>query len=161
MTDRAFPSKKNTSTAPTARLRRRQWTADCRTAMKPSRPTSPSLRTCLRARSQALPYASDLAARMYEAANTGAGALRHVPRGPAEGARLSLVSVDFCGRCADPGKTRIQILNPSPGAMYSGISNAMVTISRVEGITTLWRGLSSVVMGAGWSTRLRPAAAWH
>ncbi|OAK95217.1 asparaginyl-tRNA synthetase [Phaeosphaeriaceae sp. SRC1lsM3a] len=46
-------------------------------------------------------------------------------------------------------KTRIQIINPSPGAMYSGISNAMVTISRVEGFGTLWRGLSSVVMGAG------------
>ncbi|KAF2033387.1 asparaginyl-tRNA synthetase [Setomelanomma holmii] len=46
-------------------------------------------------------------------------------------------------------KTRIQILNPSPGAMYSGISNAMVTISRVEGFRTLWKGLSSVVMGAG------------
>ncbi|KAH7095160.1 hypothetical protein FB567DRAFT_430836 [Paraphoma chrysanthemicola] len=39
-------------------------------------------------------------------------------------------------------KTRIQILNPSPGAMYSGISNAMVTISRVEGFRTLWKGLS-------------------
>jgi hypothetical protein len=33
--------------------------------------------------------------------------------------------------------------------MYSGISNAMVTISRVEGFRTLWKGLSSVVMGAG------------
>ncbi|KAH8727118.1 mitochondrial carrier domain-containing protein [Phaeosphaeriaceae sp. PMI808] len=46
-------------------------------------------------------------------------------------------------------KTRIQIINPAPGAMYSGISNAMVTISRVEGFRALWRGLSSVVMGAG------------
>ncbi|KAF1920529.1 mitochondrial carrier domain-containing protein [Ampelomyces quisqualis] len=46
-------------------------------------------------------------------------------------------------------KTRIQIINPAPGAMYSGISNAMVTISRVEGFRTLWKGLSSVVMGAG------------
>ncbi|KAF1843898.1 asparaginyl-tRNA synthetase [Cucurbitaria berberidis CBS 394.84] len=46
-------------------------------------------------------------------------------------------------------KTRMQIVNPSPSAMYSGISNAMVTISRAEGFSTLWRGLSSVVMGAG------------
>ncbi|KAF2129947.1 asparaginyl-tRNA synthetase [Dothidotthia symphoricarpi CBS 119687] len=46
-------------------------------------------------------------------------------------------------------KTRMQVVNPSPTAMYTGISNAMVTISRVEGITTLWRGLSSVIMGAG------------
>ncbi|EMD68798.1 hypothetical protein COCSADRAFT_81349 [Bipolaris sorokiniana ND90Pr] len=46
-------------------------------------------------------------------------------------------------------KTRMQIVNPSPSAMYSGISNAMVTISRAEGFWSLWRGLSSVVMGAG------------
>jgi hypothetical protein len=38
--------------------------------------------------------------------------------------------------------------------MYSGISNAMVTISRVEGFRTLWKGLSSVVMGAGRSSTL-------
>jgi hypothetical protein len=66
------------------------WTADRRTAMKRYRPTFPLLRTCLRARSQASPCASDLAARMYEAANFGAGALRHVSRGPAEGTRLPL-----------------------------------------------------------------------
>ncbi|KAJ4291200.1 Fe(2+) transporter [Kalmusia sp. IMI 367209] len=45
--------------------------------------------------------------------------------------------------------TRMQVVNPSPTAMYSGISNAMVTISRVEGFRTLWRGLSSVIVGAG------------
>lgn len=52
-------------------------------------------------------------------------------------------------RCADARQTRMQIVNPSPSAMYSGISNAMVTISRAEGFWSLWRGLSSVVMGAG------------
>jgi hypothetical protein len=46
----------------------------------------------------------------------------------------------------------MQIVNPSPSAMYSGISNAMVTISRAEGFWSLWRGLSSVIMGAGWYT---------
>ncbi|KAF2685750.1 asparaginyl-tRNA synthetase [Lentithecium fluviatile CBS 122367] len=46
-------------------------------------------------------------------------------------------------------KTRMQVVNPSPTAMYTGISNAMVTISRVEGFRTLWKGLSSVVLGAG------------
>jgi solute carrier family 25 iron transporter 28/37 len=43
----------------------------------------------------------------------------------------------------------MQVVNPSPTAMYTGISNAMVTISRVEGFRTLWKGLSSVVLGAG------------
>ncbi|KAF2278373.1 asparaginyl-tRNA synthetase [Westerdykella ornata] len=46
-------------------------------------------------------------------------------------------------------KTRMQVVNPSPTAVYTGVSNAMVTITRVEGFRTLWRGLSSVVLGAG------------
>ncbi|KAF1977140.1 asparaginyl-tRNA synthetase [Bimuria novae-zelandiae CBS 107.79] len=46
-------------------------------------------------------------------------------------------------------KTRMQVVNPSPTAVYTGISNAMVTISRVEGFRTLWRGISSVIVGAG------------
>jgi asparaginyl-tRNA synthetase len=43
----------------------------------------------------------------------------------------------------------MQVVSPSPTAMYTGISNAMITISRVEGFRTLWRGLSSVILGAG------------
>jgi hypothetical protein len=46
-------------------------------------------------------------------------------------------------------QTRMQVVNPSPTAVYSGISNAMLTISKVEGFRTLWRGVSSVVIGAG------------
>ncbi|KAK7542676.1 mitochondrial carrier domain-containing protein [Phyllosticta citribraziliensis] len=46
-------------------------------------------------------------------------------------------------------KTRMQVANPSPTAVYSGISNAMITITRLEGFRTLWRGVSSVVLGAG------------
>jgi Mitochondrial carrier protein len=43
----------------------------------------------------------------------------------------------------------MQVVNPSPTAAYSGISNAMFTITKVEGFRSLWRGLSSVVVGAG------------
>lgn len=46
-------------------------------------------------------------------------------------------------------KTRMQIINPSPSAIYSGISNAFQTITRVEGARSLWRGVNSVVIGAG------------
>jgi len=46
-------------------------------------------------------------------------------------------------------QTRMQIINPSPGAIYTGISNAFSTIARVEGGRSLWRGVSSVVVGAG------------
>jgi hypothetical protein len=48
----------------------------------------------------------------------------------------------------------MQVVNPSPTAVYTGISNAMITISRAEGFRTLWRGLSSVVLGAGLSILL-------
>ncbi|TGZ81231.1 mitochondrial carrier [Ascodesmis nigricans] len=49
----------------------------------------------------------------------------------------------------DAIKTRMQIVNPSPSAMYSGITNAVSRISSTEGIRSLWRGIASVAMGAG------------
>ncbi|MCJ1226187.1 Fe(2+) transporter [Toensbergia leucococca] len=49
----------------------------------------------------------------------------------------------------DSLKTRLQIVNPSPGAVYTGLSNAVSTISKIEGVGSLWRGVSSVIVGAG------------
>ncbi|OQO01596.1 hypothetical protein B0A48_12632 [Cryoendolithus antarcticus] len=46
-------------------------------------------------------------------------------------------------------KTRMQVVNPTPAAIYTGLGNAIATISRVEGYMSLWRGLSSVIVGAG------------
>lgn len=46
-------------------------------------------------------------------------------------------------------QTRMQVMNPTPAAIYTGLGNAIATISRVEGYMSLWRGLSSVVLGAG------------
>ncbi|WEW60619.1 Fe(2+) transporter [Emydomyces testavorans] len=46
-------------------------------------------------------------------------------------------------------KTRMQVLNPSAGGLYTGLHNAFTTISRVEGWRTFWRGVSSVIVGAG------------
>jgi len=43
----------------------------------------------------------------------------------------------------------MQVVNPTPAAIYTGIGNALSTISRVEGGMALWRGVSSVVLGAG------------
>jgi len=77
------------------------------------------------------------------------GTLGHVSGRSTQGVQLCLKLFLSCGQCADSQQTRMQIVNPSPSAMYSGISNAMVTISRAEGFWSLWRGLSSVVMGAG------------
>ncbi|KAH0408482.1 hypothetical protein KCU90_g21881, partial [Aureobasidium melanogenum] len=46
-------------------------------------------------------------------------------------------------------KTRMQVMSPTPAAIYTGLGNAIATISRAEGYMSLWRGLSSVVVGAG------------
>ena len=46
-------------------------------------------------------------------------------------------------------QTRMQIVNPSPAAVYTGMLNAVSTISTREGARTLWRGISSVALGAG------------
>jgi len=155
MIDQQCPSKMNTSTAPLRRPRRQNHVADLCTAMKHYRQTFPSLRTCSRARSQASPYISDFAAQICAAADLTIGALGDVSCRSAQGTPLDLEPRTSADIALTSEKTRIQIINPSPGAMYSGISNAMVTISRVEGFSTLWRGLSSVVMGAGGFARLR------
>ena len=46
-------------------------------------------------------------------------------------------------------QTRMQVVNPTPAAIYTGNGNAITTISRAEGYMSLWRGVSSVVLGAG------------
>jgi len=55
----------------------------------------------------------------------------------------------------DSIKTRMQVFAASPVAVYSGVGNAFTRISATEGMRTLWRGVSSVVLGAG------PAHAVH
>ncbi|KAL5361353.1 mitochondrial carrier domain-containing protein [Aspergillus floccosus] len=46
-------------------------------------------------------------------------------------------------------KTRMQILHPTTGGLYTGLTNAFSTIYRIEGWRTLWKGVSSVIVGAG------------
>lgn len=43
----------------------------------------------------------------------------------------------------------MQVLSPSPAAVYSGMTNAVARISSTEGLRTLWRGVASVIAGAG------------
>lgn len=52
-------------------------------------------------------------------------------------------------------QTRMQVFATSPAAMYTGIGNAFTRISSTEGVRALWRGVSSVILGAG------PAHAVH
>lgn len=49
----------------------------------------------------------------------------------------------------------MQVFATSPAAVYTGVGNAFTRISSTEGMRALWRGVSSVIMGAG------PAHAVH
>jgi solute carrier family 25 iron transporter 28/37 len=49
----------------------------------------------------------------------------------------------------------MQVFATSPAAVYTGIGNAFTRISSTEGVRALWRGVSSVIVGAG------PAHAVH
>ncbi|KAK2463710.1 hypothetical protein APHAL10511_004461 [Amanita phalloides] len=55
----------------------------------------------------------------------------------------------------DSIKTRMQVFATSPVAVYSGVGNAFARISSTEGMRALWRGVTSVALGAG------PAHAVH
>ncbi len=46
-------------------------------------------------------------------------------------------------------QTRMQIINPTPSSVYSGMIQGTYRIARGEGVLSLWRGMSSVVVGAG------------
>ncbi|KAI1338076.1 mitochondrial RNA-splicing protein MRS3 [Xylariaceae sp. FL0016] len=45
--------------------------------------------------------------------------------------------------------TRMQIINPSANAAYRGMIQSTLRIASGEGVLKLWRGMSSVVVGAG------------
>lgn len=49
----------------------------------------------------------------------------------------------------------MQVIGPSNVAVYSSLGNAVQRIASSEGLRTLWRGVASVIMGAG------PAHAVH
>ncbi|KAJ1744023.1 Fe(2+) transporter [Coemansia sp. RSA 989] len=46
-------------------------------------------------------------------------------------------------------KTRMQVVGSPSAMMYSGVAQALRMISTTEGIRSLWRGVMSVVLGAG------------
>ncbi|GAA5932276.1 hypothetical protein JCM21900_006046 [Sporobolomyces salmonicolor] len=49
----------------------------------------------------------------------------------------------------DSIKTRMQVLTTSPTAVYANMSEAFHRISSTEGTKRLWRGVASVILGAG------------
>ncbi|KAK4228145.1 mitochondrial carrier domain-containing protein [Podospora fimiseda] len=49
----------------------------------------------------------------------------------------------------DAVKTRMQILNPSASGVYTGVIQSTYRMASTEGVLSLWRGMSSVIAGAG------------
>ncbi|KAG9250141.1 mitoferrin-1 [Emericellopsis atlantica] len=49
----------------------------------------------------------------------------------------------------DAVKTRMQILNPTATPAYTGVMRSTYQIASSEGLFSLWRGMSSVIVGAG------------
>jgi len=43
----------------------------------------------------------------------------------------------------------MQVVRPTPTAVYTGITHAVSRIASTEGALTMWRGMTSVIMGAG------------
>lgn len=43
----------------------------------------------------------------------------------------------------------MQVFSTQPAALYTGVGNAFLKISSTEGIRALWRGVASVIVGAG------------
>lgn len=77
---------------------------------------------------------------------------RHVPHRQHKGVFLDACPVHHS--CPST-QTRMQVFSASPAAVYDGVGSAFKRISSTEGIRALWRGVSSVVLGAG------PAHAVH
>lgn len=43
----------------------------------------------------------------------------------------------------------MQVLSASPAATYTGVGQALQSIASAEGARALWRGVASVILGAG------------
>ncbi|KAF8478257.1 mitochondrial carrier domain-containing protein [Gautieria morchelliformis] len=86
----------------------------------------------------------------YEALSSNAGLGANMLAGALAGISEHAVMFPI-----DSIKTRMQVFATSPAAVYSGIGNAFTRISSTEGMRALWRGVSSVIVGAG------PAHAVH
>ena len=51
--------------------------------------------------------------------------------------------------CAEAPQTRLQVLKPAEGGLYTGMHQAFWKIRRIEGLRSMWKGVSSVIVGAG------------
>jgi len=86
----------------------------------------------------------------YEGLSSNAGVVANMAAGALAGITEHAVMFPI-----DSIKTRMQVFTASPAAIYTGMGNAITRISSTEGFRALWRGVTSVIVGAG------PAHAVH
>jgi hypothetical protein len=79
-------------------------------------------------------------------ANQALGTLCHVPSRHAEG---MIPLIPLVSLCAQSPQTRLQVLKPAEGGLYTGMHQAFLKIGKVEGYGSMWKGVSSVIIGAG------------
>ena len=79
-------------------------------------------------------------------ANKTKGTLCHVSGRYAQG---DLLFRALLWLCAQSPQTRLQILKPAEGGLYTGMHQAFWKIRRIEGFRSMWKGVSSVIVGAG------------
>ncbi|KAK9703871.1 Fe(2+) transporter [Basidiobolus ranarum] len=80
----------------------------------------------------------------YEALPENVSVTTHLIAGALAGITEHTVMHPF-----DSIKTRMQIINPNPQAVYSGVVQAIARMTTTEGARSLWRGVNSVILGAG------------
>ena len=68
---------------------------------------------------------------------------------PIDAIKVRILGGSDVGNYVDTAQTRMQIINPTPSAVYNGMIQGGYRIATGEGILSLWRGMSSVVVGAG------------
>ncbi len=68
---------------------------------------------------------------------------------PVDMLKASLVSCDQSGNETNVQQTRLQVLKPTEGGLYRGFWHAFSKVRTVEGGGRMWKGVSSVIIGAG------------
>ena len=68
---------------------------------------------------------------------------------PVDMLKVRIVSCDRCRTSANVSQTRLQVLKPREGGLYTGFWNAFSKVRTIEGGSRMWKGVSSVIIGAG------------
>ena len=68
---------------------------------------------------------------------------------PVDMLKVIFYSADSSGCALKSPQTRLQVLKPAEGGLYTGMHQAFWKIRRIEGFRSMWKGVSSVIVGAG------------